>query len=106
MKAMDPLRALFSSSGWEPGTFVEGMLTAVKVPSQTIFNESFPAESDWKPYSRVPHIQKEGKKNVPLNVTSYYCITDVATVENKFYGIEAGQKVRLLVLSMDIPGFI
>merc|ERR1712216_160843 len=110
MKAMDPLRALFSSSGRQPGTWVEGMLTTVKVPSQTIFKESYPAESEWKPYNRVPHIQTKGigplAKKVPLNVTSYYYSGLFTTVENKFYGIEAGHRVHLLVLSLDIPGFI
>merc|ERR1712228_423083 len=63
-----------------------------------------------RPYNIVPHTQIEGvgpfAKKVPINVTSYYYSGVVTTVQNNFYGIEAGQKIDLLVFSMDIPGYI
>jgi hypothetical protein len=102
--AKDPLRALFADDARPPGVWVPGMFDTVQVPSQAVFAEQFPDEDAWTPYNAFPSTRKEGKARVPINITSHMFSTVVTTVDNPWMGVTAGQKVRLLAFSLDVPG--
>ena len=105
--AKDPFRALFADTAAPVGSWVPGMFGSVKVPSQTIFAEAAPAPSGWTPYIDFPSLRVEGLfKKVPINITSYSYTSTLTTVENPYLGVRGGQKVRLLALSLDVPGII
>ena len=72
-------------------------------PSSTVFKESYPPPDEWKVYQTF-----QGD-------TSLYWHGQLTTIENRFFGVSAGQNVELLILSLDkadhlkriiAPGFL
>jgi len=113
MSAGDPLHSLFHDSAKPVGSWVPGMWNLVDVPSPTIFAETFPGAEEWMPYNEVEAtrvLKMDGGhldfKKAPRNITSYVWSGVLTTVENKYYGVVGGQKVRALIFSLDIPGVI
>jgi len=109
VSSRDPLRSLFSDPEVPVGTFVDGMAGSVKVPVQSVFAEPFPAISEWKQYNEFPSKRKLGlfgKTWVQQNIKSMAWSGVLTTVENPHFGVKAGQKVHLLVFSLEIPGII
>lgn len=111
-RAKDPLKSLFSDASRPVGTFVSGMFQTVKVPVQTIFAEPFPVLSEWKQYNEFPSKRKSDPLNpfshewVQQNIKSMMWSGTLSTVENKHFGVKGGQKVQLLVFSLEIPGIV
>lgn len=116
--AKDPLKSLFYDPATPVGTFVPGMVDSVMVPVQTIFAEPFPALSEWKQYSEFPSKRCTSKLShsllfgckkgdwVEQNIKSMTWSGILTTVENAHFGVKGGQKVNLLVFSLEIPGVI
>lgn len=109
--AKDPLRALFFDESRPAGSWVPGMWNLTDVPSQSIFAEAFPAVGEWIAYNeidstRVFKLHNFSLKHVPRNITSYFWTGVLTTVENKYYGVLGGDRVRILIFSLDIPGVI
>lgn len=87
------------------------MVDTVMVPVQTIFAEPFPAVSEWKQYNEFPskrkaHLLSMKSEWVEQNIKSMYWSGFLTTVENVHFGVKGGQKVHLLVFSLEIPGVI
>jgi hypothetical protein len=113
VQAKDPLRSLFADPDTPVGTFVPGMFGSIQVPVQTVFAEQFPAASEWVQYNDFPSKRRVGPLLSPLkhkwvdeSIKSMMWSGTVTTVENKHFGVTAGQKVQLLVFSLEIPGVI
>jgi len=102
--AEDPLRSLFTDPARPSSEWVPGMFGTVHVPKQTVFTEQFPATNQWKPYHQFPVTKLFPGSKVKENIISHFWNGIVTTVDNLFYGTTAGQKVNLLVFSLDIPG--
>lgn len=110
-RAKDPLKSLFMDPATPVGSFVPSMMDFMKVPVPTIFAEPFPAFHEWKQYNEFPskrkvHIFGSKRDWVQDNIKSKYWSGMLTTVENKHFGVKGGQKVELLVFSLEIPGII
>jgi len=109
VSAKDPLRSLFSDPSAPVGTFVPGMVNSIKVPVQSVFAEPFPDVSEWKQYNEFPSKRRLGLFKgqwVEQNIKSMTWSGIVTTVDNKHFGVTGGQKVHLLIFSLEIPGII
>ena len=99
-------QALFSIPGETcntPGglcldSFAPGQHNANNVgrPVSTIFSNTWPTEDEWTEYTSWT--DKDG-----LSVSSYYWRGHVTTIENRFYGVQAGKTLELLVFSLNHP---
>jgi hypothetical protein len=109
--ANDPLHSLFTNHQTPSDSWVPGMFASVEVPSQAIFEEPFPTKG-WMPYNNFPSTTIWGAdggkptKQVKHNITSHFWSGELTTIENKYYKVSAGTKVKLLVFSLDIPGVL
>jgi hypothetical protein len=110
--AKDPLKSLFHDPSRPVGSYVNGMVSTVQVPVQTVFAEEFPDVSDWKQYNEFP----SKRKVHPLNPASHEWVQEniksmtwsgiLTTVDNQQFGVSGGQKVHLLIFSLEVPGII
>lgn len=105
-QARDPLKSLFADPAAPVGTFVSGMFDTFMVPSQTIFAEAFPSVNEWRKYLSFPSKQKISNHWVEQDIESMTWSGIVTTVDNPHFGIRGGQKINLLVFSLQIPGII
>jgi len=110
-RAKDPLKSLFTDPATPVGSFVPGMFDLINVPVPTIFAEPFPGQEEWRQYNEFPskrkvHMFRPKGEWVQDNIKSKFWSGTLTTVENKHFGVKGGQKVELLVFSLEIPGII
>merc|ERR1712205_59128 len=98
--------SLFSDPATPVGTFVPGMVGSMKVPVQSIFAEPFPEVSGWRQYNDFPSKRLLKGHWVEQTIKSMTWSGILTTLENKHFGVVGGQKVHLLVFSLEIPGLI
>jgi hypothetical protein len=117
-------RFLFAGSGHSPGDMIPSPnWPLVTIPAPVIFDGDVPAEGDggWAPYattelyvpplgvnvtqrfSSAPDTSNLNTEGHHLNFTSWVWQGERTTVENKFYGVSAGQQVKILMFVTNIP---
>lgn len=111
--SMDHFISLFWNESMKPGSWVAGMWDLAYKPSSTVFAESPPTPDQWKEFNRFESTRtiKIGGhhpdfKKIKHNITSHVWTGELTTVDNKYYGIKAGTKVRLMCFSLDLPGLM